>query len=128
MNKIKCTYSTISEHDMDVMFMQLFANDPSFVELFLSAAGIDDPCAEVTEIELSKTDPRLGESDIVVKLSTDSKRIQLLIEDKIDAVATPEQPARYIKRGEKAVKDKECDAFYCYIVCPQKYFDNNSEA
>jgi len=127
-NKVKCTYSTISEHDMDVMIMQLFANDPSFVELFLGVAGIEDPCTEVTEIELSKTEPRLGESDIVVTLLTGSKTIQLLIEDKIDAVATPEQPARYIKRGEKAVKDKECDAFYCYIVCPQKYYDNNDDA
>ena len=128
MNQVKCTYSTISEHDMDVMFMQLFANDPSFVRLFLNAAGIDEHCAEVTGIELSKTDPRLGESDIVVMLSTGSKTIQLLIEDKIDAAAMPEQPERYIKRGQKAVKNKECDAYCCFIVCPEKYYDNNNEA
>ena len=52
----------------------------------------------------------------------------ILIEDKIDAIAMPEQPERYIKRGNKAIKNKEYDVFYSFIVCPKKYYDNNDAA
>ena len=127
-SKIKCTYKTISEHDMDMMFLQLFSTDAGFVDLFLDAAEINYKKLKVLGVELSKTDPRLGESDITVTLSIDSKNVQLLIEDKIDAIAMPEQPDRYIKQGNKAVANGECDVFYSFIVCPKKYYDNNEEA
>ena len=125
---IKCNYNNISERDMDVLFLQLFSSDIGFVEFFLREAEIPSNRVSVVGIELSKTDPDLGESDITVILNVDGKRIELLVEDKIDAIAMPEQPERYIKRGQKAVEHGECEASECYIVCPQKYLDNNEAA
>ena len=125
---IKCNYNNISERDMDMLFLQLFSSDAGFVEVFLRGAEIPSNSVSVVAIELSKTDPELGESDITVILNVDGKRIGLLIEDKIDAIAMPEQPERYIKRAQKAVKYGDCEASECYIVCPQKYYDNNEAA
>ena len=125
---IKCNYNNISERDMDMMFLQLFSSDVGFVEVFLREAEIPSNSVSVVAIELSKTDPVLGESDITVILNVDGKQIELLIEDKIDAIAMPEQPERYIKRAQKAVDHGDCEAFECYIVCPQKYYDNNESA
>lgn len=124
----KCNYNNIFERDMDMLFLQLFSSDTGFVDLFLREAKMPSNSVSVVAIELSKTDPELGESDIAVMLNADGKRIELLIEDKIDAIAMPEQPERYIKRGQKAVEHGDCETSECYIVCPQKYYDNNEAA
>lgn len=125
---IKCNYNNISERDMDMLFLQLLSSDIGFVRVFLREAEIPSNSVSVASIELSKTDPDLGESDITVILDVDGKRIALLIEDKIDAIAMPEQPERYIKRAHKAVEHGDCEVSECYIVCPQKYYDYNEAA
>lgn len=128
MDKTKCIYSSVSEHDIDLMLLNLFASDPEFVRFFLKTASVNASKVSVESIELSKTDPRLGESDITVLLKSGRKKIALLIEDKINAVSMPEQPERYIKRGKKAVKNGEYDDFVSFLVCPRKYYENNKEA
>ena len=121
-------YSKISEHDIDVMMLHLFSIDYSLLQLFTKKVGVKQKGAHLISVELSKADPKLGESDITVILKGSSRKTALLIEDKIDAIAMPEQPERYIKRGNKAVKNGEYDEFYSFIICPQKYYDNNDAA
>ena len=128
MNMIKCDYGNVSEHDMDMVFLQLFSSDRGILDLFLSEAKYMFKVAEVKTIELSKTDPELGESDIVVVAYVDNRLIAILIEDKIDAIAMPDQAERYIKRGDKCVSEGEYDDYLSFIVCPQKYYDGNEEA
>lgn len=79
------------------------------------------------DIQLSKSDND-GESDITVIIQADNKKIGLLIEDKINAVAMDEQCNRYTIRGNKGKKNKEYDDFYVFIVAPQKYYESNEEA
>ena len=128
MSKIECIFNCLSEHDMDMLFLQLFSIDTGFTSLFLNTASFNVDNFSIDSIELSKSDPKLGESDITVLLTAGKKKVALLIEDKIDAIAMPEQAARYIKRGEKGIKKGEYDNYFCFIVCPQKYYDNNEEA
>lgn len=128
MSEIKCIFNGISEHDMDMLFLHLFSMDKGFVSLFLNSASRKTDGFMVESIELSKADSKLGESDITVLLAVDNKKIALLIEDKIDAIAMQDQAERYSKRGDKAVKKGECNEFLSFIVCPQKYYDNNEEA
>ena len=128
MAKTKCFYNGVSEHDMDLMFLQLFSTDIDFVRLFLVGTPFNTKSIAVNSVELSKTDSRLGESDITVNLLTGKKSISLLIEDKIDAIAMPEQHDRYIKRGKKGVKDGEYKDFGIFIICPKKYYEHNDEA
>ena len=70
----------------------------------------------------------MGESDITVVVDVEGTRYGLLIEDKIDAIAMPEQHGRYVRRGEKGVKAGEYSDFRIFIFCPEKYYRNNDEA
>ena len=128
MCNVNCSFSYVSERDMDLLFMQLFLSDTGFLKMFLDEAGIHGETIRVTGAELSKSDAQLGESDITVSVMINNTKYELLIEDKIDAIAMPEQANRYEKRGDKAVRIGECECFAIFIVCPQKYYDNNAEA
>lgn len=128
MTKTICKYRNVSERDMDLLFMEAFATDPGFSKLFLSKTPYADLTFSILHAERSKVDNGLGESDLTVIYDIDGKRHALLIEDKIDAVAMPDQHGRYLKRGEKGVAAGEYDSFDVFIVCPDKYRSSNEEA
>ena len=124
---MKCDFGTVSERDMDMLFLNVFSVDKDFLSLFTDKAGLPHNNCEIKEIYLSKAD-KDGESDITLIIEHGGSRYGILIEDKIDAIAMPEQPERYIKRGNKGVKNNEYKAFYSFIVCPEKYYKNNDAA
>jgi len=128
MDQVKCVFNGVSERDMDVLFMHLFSRDDALVKLFLEKTDLKEAITKISSVELSKTDPTLGESDITVIVETSSCRVGILIENKIDAIAMPEQADRYIKRGNLGIDSGDYSKFYSFIVCPQKYFDSNDEA
>ena len=121
-----CRFSDVSEHDMDMLFLEEFASSDAFLNIFVSTIGVDQ--AKVISIEASKTDINLGESDMTIVIEAENKRIGLLIEDKIDALAMPEQAARYTLRGEKGVEEGDYEEFYVFITAPRDYLVNNVEA
>ena len=123
-----CSFGNIQERDMDLMFMESLLTDADFVWLFLNKAGIVCSSVEVLNVALSKTDPEFGESDITAILSVDGKKHALLIEDKINAPAMPEQCARYSKRANKAKNKGRYDDYSVFIICPEAYYDANPEA
>ena len=69
-----------------------------------------------------------GESDIIIILENDNRKIGLLIEDKINAIAMPKQYERYILRAEKQKHEGLFDNYYIFIVAPKSYIDSNMEA
>ena len=121
-----CKFADVTEHDMDILFLEEFVSSKEFLNIFTSKIGIFN--ATVVEIEHSKTHPEFGESDMTVIIELDGKRHGLLIEDKIDAIAMPEQYERYVKRGEIGVSSAEYSAFDIFIVAPEKYLKENAEA
>ena len=127
MANMKYDFGTVSERDMDMLFLNAFGTDKGFLELFITEAKLPDGDYAVSEVYLSKAD-KDGESDITVIIESSGKKYGFLIEDKIDAIAMPEQPERYIKRGERGITNGDYDAFYSFIVCPEKYLKNNDAA
>ena len=123
-----CNFGNIQERDMDMMFLECLLTDDGFLRLFLRKAEITGTSVEVLNVALSETDPEYGESDITVLLSVDGKKHALLIEDKINAPAMPEQCDRYSKRANKAKIKGEYDDYSVFIICPETYYDTNSEA
>ena len=123
-----CSFGNVQERDMDLMFMESLLTDDGFVWLFLNKAGIVCNSVVVLNVALSETDPEYGESDITVILSIDGKKNGLLIEDKINAPAMPEQCERYSKRADKAINEGKYDDYFVFIICPEAYHDANSEA
>lgn len=121
-------FSTIHERDMDLLFLEAISTDKGFAQLFISKTKWRGKDFVVESVELSKTDPYLGESDITVKIRIDETLYGIFIEDKIDAIAMPQQHDRYIKRANQAVKKDEYSDYEIFIVCSEKYHSGNSEA
>lgn len=122
---IKFKLDTVNERDMDLLFAQAVL-EPDFFHLVLKKFNIQT--AKLLSIEISKMDPKLGESDITLIIEEENKKIGLLIEDKIDAIAMENQHGRYIERGNLGIKNKDYDAFLIMLFCPKKYYEQNNEA
>lgn len=119
-------FRDVIERDMDILILEEFTCSNDFSKIFLDKIGLDN--AQILLTWQSKTDTELGESDMTIVFGCCGKKIALLIEDKIDAIAMPEQPTRYILRGNKGIANNEYDAYYIFIVAPQQYLDNNDKA
>lgn len=118
----------ISERDMDLLFAEAIVTDVDFCRLLIDKTDLAGKPFQVLGAELSKVDSKLGESDITVIIDVEGTKYGLLIENKIGAIAMPEQHSRYIKRGEKGVKKSEYNDFRVFIICPKKYYENNDDA
>jgi hypothetical protein len=116
----------IEERDMDFVVMRAFAELPEFSSYFLEKIGL--PPGEVLCVEHSFMDNELGESDITVIISLGERRFALLIENKIDAHAMPEQCIRYSQRGMRGCIDDKYDDFAVFIIAPKAYLESNEEA
>ena len=124
--RIDCYFDDVSERDMDMLFLEEFVCSDSFLRIFTDIANIKP--SRVLSVHASKTDVSLGESDMTVIVQSNDEKIGLLIEDKIDAVAMPEQSARYSLRGQKGIERGDYDRFFVFIIAPQKYLSQNAEA
>ena len=123
---LECKFSDVSERDMDLLFLEEMASSQEFLNIFLSKINMSD--AKVCSIEQSKVDVEYGESDMTVIVEKDGKKYGLLIEDKIDAIAMPNQSGRYIARGEIGKQNGDYKDFFIFIIAPQRYLEENEEA
>lgn len=124
--RIQLTFKDVSERDMDILFLEEFAMSKEFCRLFLNKVGVND--FEIVSLEHSKMDNELGESDIAVVYTNAEGKHGILVEDKIDAEAQPNQYERYVLRGEKGVKNGEFDDYEVFIVAPENYLETNEAA
>ena len=124
----ECRFNTIRERDMDLLFVERAMTDIDFIRLLVSKTDLKGSEVSIVHAELSRTEYDLGESDITLILKVDDKRYGFLIEDKIDAIAMPEQYSRYIERGKVGIKNKEYEDFRIIIFCPEKYYSSDAEA
>ncbi|MBR3849040.1 MAG: hypothetical protein IKM36_00965, partial [Oscillospiraceae bacterium] len=122
-------FNGVSERDMDLLFLEEFAVNKDFRDLFVrQIRDIDLNGYEVVSEEASFVDTALGESDLTIVLENKGHKVALLIEDKINAIAQPRQYERYVKRGNKGVQEKLYHAFYVFLIAPAEYFAGNESA
>jgi len=119
-------FERIGERDVDLVIMRAFSAIPEFSALFFEELGWRG--ATITHIEHSVMDHEFGESDVIIKALYGDIRCALLIENKIDANAQPEQYQRYVERGEKGLRSQEYDCFEVFITAPKAYLDTDPEA
>ena len=115
----------VCERDIDLYIINKFINDSKFKELFLKKINCKN--YQVCKCLHSFADEN-GESDITIILENDNRKIGLLIEDKINAIAMPKQYERYILRAEKQKHEGLFDNYYIFIIAPKSYIDSNTEA
>ena len=120
-------FDTTLERDMDLLIMEEFICSPQFARIFLDTVGITCDYT-IDQVIHSMRDADLGESDIVFILNFGDKRHAIHIEDKIDALAMPNQSGRYAKRAEKDIVAGKYDEYSVLIVAPAKYLSANQEA
>jgi hypothetical protein len=125
-------FSPIEERHLDFLLEEEFATNSTFLEFFIKLAtesNHDSPrpplppsqdwnCRAIRSVTTSA-----GESDVLVTYKSaapGSPRVAILIEDKIDAVFQPNQPQRYVERGETQT-GINWDKFWTCLVAPQKY-------
>ena len=124
---MKIHFDTTLERDIDLLIMEEFISNEDFAKIFLDSVGIKDTYS-IVEVIHSKTDAVLGESDIVFILEINGKLHALHIEDKIDAIAMPNQHDRYDQRAKKDILSGQYDSYSVLIVAPAKYLALNKEA
>ena len=82
----------VSERDMDLLFLEDFALNEDFLNLFLQKIGNTELFSyKIVSEEVSLADAALGESDLTIVLEKDGRNVALLIENKIHAIAQPRQ-------------------------------------
>ena len=120
-------FDTTLERDMDLLIMEEFVCSPQFARIFLDTVGITCDYT-IDQVIHSMRDADLGESDIVFILNFGDKRHAIHIEDKIDALAMPNQSGRYAQRAEKDIAAGKYDEYSVLIVAPAKYLSADQEA
>jgi hypothetical protein len=121
---IKLSY--VSEKDIDLLVIEELVASNEFCNLFLSKMNRTD--FTLISIQHSNNDIELGESDITAIFSNGKIKHALLIEDKIDAVAMPNQCGRYYDRGNLAINNGKYGSFDIFLIAPNEYIESNTEA
>ena len=123
---MKIHIDTTLERDMDLLIIEEFLADCNFADIFVSKICSNEYTVE--DVYHSKRDAEYGESDIVIVLNVGGKRHALHIEDKVDAMAMPNQCNRYDDRAKKDISLNQYDSYSVFIVAPEKYLQENKEA
>ena len=117
--------SYVAERDIDLLLLEEINVSPKFSSWLLERVGHSDPSISSVGAWHSITHAQFGESDLIVKFDSG---YAILIENKIDAPAQPDQSARYQKRGEVGLTAGSWSGYICCIVAPARYLKGNPEA
>jgi len=120
----------VTERDIDLLFLEEFHASESFRQWFRDRV-LNPQAAEAKFINAwhSVTAPGLGESDLVLLFaSTGGQRAAILLENKVDAPAQPDQAQRYRERGKLGVKRGDWDRFQTAIIAPSLYLARGGDA
>lgn len=120
--------ASIAERDIDLLLVEELTVNPEFGDWFSSRVFGRAVFKEALGTWHSVTDAALGESDLLFLFrNEDDGRVAVLIENKIDAVAQPQQAARYRQRGEKGVLAQDWDTFVTCVVAPKQYLSAGNQ-
>lgn len=111
----------VFERDVDLVLARAFYEENSVARLFLEEGD------KILEVHHSAMELH-GESDLQIIVDRKGTYHAILIEDKIDAPAQPDQYQRYCERGDRGKAEARWSDYTVYIAAPQKYLDNNNEA
>ena len=109
------------ERDVDLVLVRAFYEENAVTQLFLQEGD------RIIEVQHSAMELH-GESDLQIIVDRDSRRHAILIEDKVDAPAQPDQYVRYCERGDRGVKEGRWSSYSVFIAAPQKYLESDREA
>jgi hypothetical protein len=110
--------ATIAERDIDLLLMEEFHVCDDFVAWFCSEIGLDAVTPAGAWHSVSDTD---GETDLLLEVVKDLRRIGILIENKIGAPEQDLQAERYHLRGIRSREEGKLDDYVTVMCAPQCY-------
>ena len=114
-------FDNVVERDIDLLILdRLYTSN--LLELFLEEAGLEG--YELIRAKHSDVDPVNGESDIVAVVRKNADVHGIMIEDKINASAQPDQYERYHMRAAEQFGEN----YTIFLIAPQAYLTANYEA
>ncbi|MCB9922581.1 MAG: hypothetical protein H6822_10385 [Planctomycetaceae bacterium] len=130
-------FAVIREWDIDLLLLEEFWCSPPFVTWFYQRAREANERLPILESvvctarhSVSYSGEGSGESDLEVTISGKGSAGEFsalfLIEDKIDAQFTADQPERYRKRAEMVRSERGNTVSMTVIVAPRRYLENVS--
>jgi hypothetical protein len=120
----------VTERDMDLLVLEELNVCPDFAVWWIDQVthGQSDSPIAVTAYH-SVSHAVLGESDLVLTYENSrSERHAILIENKIDATAQPDQAARYGQRGQAGIDVGDWVRYSTCMFAPARYIDANYHA
>ncbi len=115
----------VTERDIDLLLLEELNVSEDFASWFYTTIiqSVDAP--GISGAWHSVSDPQLGESDLIAVYEDG---IAILIENKIDAIAQPEQGNRYRQRGEKGIADGFWNEFVTCMIAPERYLQQERDS
>ncbi len=115
----------VTERDIDLLLLEEFNVSDDFSSWFYSMVTKNDDAPLCKGAWHSISDASLGESDLVAIYENG---LAILIENKISALAQPEQGQRYKARGEKGIQAGLWKSFFTCMVAPNLYLQKEKDA
>lgn len=123
---MKYIFGSVIERDADYALINAFLTNDKVRKLFLDLISRND--GEIEEVYHSLVQKEeghgVGESDIVFVIKDNLGRFGLMIENKINADAQPNQRERYDIRAKELKKLGIFDKYYVFLCAPQSYLDS----
>jgi len=123
-------FSAICERDVDLLLLEEFNCNPSFCDWFLLLLRPSSPSPVhscVARHSVVSSGEAAGESDLEIVFALDAssgaRSVLVLLEDKVSARFTADQPARYQGRKELAIHKKIADECYTVLLAPKAYLE-----
>lgn len=107
------------ERDIDVVLQEELLFSDTVRDLVSRALGLVSPM-HVDQCHLSVVD-ETGETDVLATFVSGNRRGVLLVENKIDAMFQPRQPARYRERADSFGAREGVEFAFCILVAPKDY-------
>ena len=115
----------VTERDIDLLLLEELNVSDDFPAWLYSTVTKNNDKPSSKGAWHSISDPALGESDLVVIYDNE---IAILIENKIDAVAQPDQGRRYKARGSKGIENGLWSSFVTCMVAPNLYLQKEKDS
>lgn len=115
---------SVTERDIDLLLMEEFHVSDEFVTWFCGELGLHGVSPAGTWHSLSDTD---GESDLLLRVLKEGRRLGILIENKVAAPEQDLQAERYHLRGIKFREQGKLDDYVTVMCAPSRYLDALSQ-
>lgn len=117
--------SSVQERDIDLLIVEELSSNDEFADWLVARTWGPDKLGAAFGTWHSVNRGTHGESDIVFVFSaSDGARFAVLIENKIDAIAQPEQAERYRIRGDHGKTVGDWIDYRTCIIAPERYFSS----